>query len=152
MGIENVNRAKCDKCGKETYSTLKQTAFLETLKQKGWSGNINKLYCSNCTNGRNQNNKQKGRGEYFGSIDSIHNFDGEYYVKIVNPALAVYIPYTEFALLNANSLPSVEYIKTVCKNNEQDPSRVKYHRTNKEKIAGKEMLIAHLCAMMNKEK
>lgn len=150
MGIDNINRAKCDKCGKEKFSTLKQSAFLNKLKEQGWSGNINKIYCDSCSTTNKKGKTHNEEKEYFGSAVAINKIGESYYVKVVNPAVSVYIPYSEFSVLNSNSLPSIDYIKLRCKNNNQDPNRLKYKASKKEKIADTEIYVAHLCDRINK--
>ena len=48
MGIYRVNVAKCDCCKKYEVSNLKQNELLASIKDKGWKGTAQKLFCETC--------------------------------------------------------------------------------------------------------
>lgn len=141
MGMENINKAKCDKCNRTEYSVLKQAAFMEKLKQKGWSGNVNKLYCPSCN---------KDSKVYNGKFSGLKWFGGKCYVHIVNPNVGVYIPIEElFPKINAKEESiSNELIEQLLSANGINAKKIHYTNSHKKKIEEKEFFVATYCKNM----
>lgn len=132
MGIENINRAKCDICGYEEFSNLKQSAFLDELKSKGWAGTITKIKCPKCANAK----------VFEGHIDSIKKAGHTYFVKISNNKVDVYLRYQDLKPLGGNEIPTKESLKKHFEKLGKDPEHIKYTNVKKVKVANTTMLLA----------
>lgn len=138
MGIDNINRAKCDNCKKTVYSQKKQVIFLTELRELGWKGTINNLLCPDCSKG----GVTQERKAYIGKIKEVVRVGEKYYVKVINPNITVMIPYTELLSLPIEGEPTFGYLCRKLRSRGEDPNAVKYKDTKRVTVAGRDFLVA----------
>lgn len=133
MSIVRINRASCDMCGKKYDSRKTQNELLAELKAKGWKGNVKNILCPDCA----------GEKFFSGKVTQICNILDKYYVKVVNPAMTVYIDYGEFAKINVNSLPNLEHILKVVEKDGYRDGNIKYFGTSYRSAEKERLAVAH---------
>lgn len=131
MGIKNVNVAECDMCGRKYTSEKKQSELLKDLKAAGWEGNLSSIKCPSCA-------RPAQKEGYYGDVKAVVKLGGSYFVQVCsatrNGDLLVYIPYSQMAAFNANTLPSIEAVK--------GGGKVKYRIIESRIFQGKKYFVA----------
>ena len=131
MGIRNVNVAECDICGRKYTSEKKQSELLNDLKAAGWEGSISSIKCPACA-------RPVQREGYYGEVKAVVKLGESYYVQVCSATrqgdLLVYIPYSQMAFFNSNTIPSIEMVK--------GEGKVKYRIIESRIFQGKKYLVA----------
>jgi len=138
MGIEKYNIATCDKCKKEYRSAKSQQALKKELLDKGWTFKGDNAFCNKCSDIKPR--------LYTGSIKEVKKIGPDYYALVSNGAMDVYILYNDFISLNANSLPSLIYLREYLIKQNKDPDNVQYKGTRKVTIEGNAYFVADYCS------
>lgn len=133
MGIYRINVAKCDCCKKYEIGNLKQNELLANVKEKGWKGTAQKLFCESC------------KTVYYGKPGKVYHVlsnDGILtLVEVINKKFTAYLYVEEIVGKDRAGEDADRNLRAYLKAN--DISYLSYRGTKQRNIGNNVWPIAH---------